>query len=151
MHLLLLPHISFALSLYSPSSRELVLDNPWYRVSILPPSIVSLWNCYMNPMAATLVSNSGAFNFDSLYSLGLIVKSHGEGCNRYQRSIKIYYLGWLCLEEEDKTMAVYKPGPQDRYLIDRMADSEKSNLKALNKLTSYTTGGQQHYRCGSHT
>jgi hypothetical protein len=40
------------------------------------------------------------------------------------------------LEEEIKTVVDYKPGLQARFLIDRMAESEKSLHEALSKLTS---------------
>jgi hypothetical protein len=40
------------------------------------------------------------------------------------------------LEEQIKTTALNKPGPQGRYLVVKMAELEKSVQEVLSKLTS---------------
>jgi hypothetical protein len=40
------------------------------------------------------------------------------------------------LEEQIKTTALYKPGPQARYLVVKMVELEKSIQEVLSKLTS---------------
>jgi methyl-accepting chemotaxis protein len=40
------------------------------------------------------------------------------------------------LEEDFTTVAAYKPGPQARYLVDKMAESMKNIHDALSQLTS---------------
>jgi N12 class adenine-specific DNA methylase len=52
-----------------------------------------------------------------------------------QQLLEIYYSTSIDLEERGSTAHQYKPGPQARYLVDKMADLEKTLLEAVNKLS----------------